>query len=74
MAFPALRKFEVEVVQMTLNMLHAPAGACGTMTSGGSESVLCALKAYRDRARALKPHVTEPEASRRHGAVQILSE
>ena len=28
-AFPALRKFEVEVVQMTLNLFHAPPKAVG---------------------------------------------
>jgi sphinganine-1-phosphate aldolase len=60
-AFPALRKFEVEVVQMTLNMLNAPSNACGTMTSGGTESLFCALKAYRERARVLFPHITVPE-------------
>ena len=28
-AFPALRKFEVEVVQMTLNLFNAPPTAVG---------------------------------------------
>ena len=28
-AFPVLRKFEVEVVQMTLNLFNAPASAVG---------------------------------------------
>lgn len=60
-AFPALRKFEVEVVAMSLTMLNAPSSACGTMTSGGTESLLCALKAYRERARVLYPHITAPE-------------
>lgn len=60
-AFPSLRKMEVEVCQMTLDMLHAPEGAAATMTSGGTESILCAVKAYRDRARAKWPHITEPE-------------
>lgn len=31
-AFPALRKFEVEVVQMTLNLFHAPHKAVGACT------------------------------------------
>lgn len=42
--FPAVRKMEAEVVSMTLNMFHAPIdeGACGTTTSGGTESLLLA--------------------------------
>eukprot|EP00762_Andalucia_godoyi_P006670 ANDGO_06227.mRNA.1 Sphingosine-1-phosphate lyase len=52
-AFKSLRKFEIEVVQMSLSLVSAPTTACGTMTSGGTESILCALKTYRDRARAL---------------------
>jgi hypothetical protein len=42
---------------MTLALLHGKPGdgACGTMTTGGSESiVLMAIKAYKERARALK--------------------
>lgn len=61
-AFPALRKLEVEVVAMTLDMFHAPPSAVGTMTSGGTESLLLTIKSYRDRARALHPHITKPEA------------
>lgn len=59
-AFPALRKFEVEAVQMTLNMLNAPRQAVGNLTSGGTESLLLTVKTYRDRARALYG-ITEPE-------------
>ena len=32
------------------------------MTSGGTESLLLAIKTYRDRARVLTPHITKPEA------------
>lgn len=61
-AFPALRKFEVDVVRMTAALFHGPPSTVvGTMTSGGTESILCALKAYRERARALWPHITRPE-------------
>jgi sphinganine-1-phosphate aldolase len=61
--FPSLRKMEVEVVNMTLALLHGrPAdGACGTMTTGGSESIILAIKAYKERARALKG-IDAPEA------------
>ncbi|KAJ3101499.1 hypothetical protein HDU97_001314 [Phlyctochytrium planicorne] len=58
--FPAIRRMESEVVSMVLNMYNAPSTACGSVTSGGTESLLMAIKAYRDRARDLRG-VTEPE-------------
>jgi len=59
-AFPALRKFEVDVVRMAATMLNGDSAVRGTMTSGGSESLLLAVKTYRDRAAALQG-ITEPE-------------
>ena len=57
--WPSTTKFEAEVVAMTAHMLGARddvAGAedeiGGVVTSGGTESILLAMKAYRDRARA----------------------
>ena len=61
-AFPSLKKFEAEVVSMGCDVLggsNAP-DACGTMTSGGSESIMMAIKTYRDWARATKG-ITNPE-------------
>lgn len=52
LAFPSLRQMEEEVVGIGLGLLHAPAGARGSMTSGGTESILLAVKACRDEARA----------------------
>lgn len=56
--WPSASKFEAEIVAMTANMLGAPPNVtdeaervCGTVTSGGTESILLAMKAYRDRAR-----------------------
>ena len=60
-AFPSLRKMEVEVVAMACNLLHGDSDTCGTMTSGGTESIMLAVKTYRDRAREMFPHITEPE-------------
>ena len=65
---PSMAKFESEIIAMTAGMLNAdavkalnPADAvCGTVTSGGSESIAMAVKVYRDRARAEKG-ITEPE-------------
>jgi glutamate/tyrosine decarboxylase-like PLP-dependent enzyme len=61
MAFKSLKRMESEVVQMTASMLHAPPEAVGTMTSGGTESLLMAVKTYRERARAKRPWVRTPE-------------
>jgi sphinganine-1-phosphate aldolase len=61
MTFPSLRKFESEVLAMTQALFHAPEGAAGTMSSGGSESLLLAVKTARDWARAERPEVKEPE-------------
>lgn len=59
--FPALRRFETEVVGMTSSMLHGDCHVVGSMTSGGTESLLMAVKTYRDQARDLRPHVRHPE-------------
>ena len=58
--FPSLRRMEREVVAMTAGLLHAPAGAGGCMTSGGTESILLAVKTARERARAERG-VTRPQ-------------
>lgn len=61
LVFPSLRQFEVETVAMVANMLHGDSQCVGSITSGGTESILMAVKTYRDRARKLHPHITRPE-------------
>jgi len=39
---------EVEVVSMTANMLNGHTEYVGNITTGGSESIFLAMKAYRD--------------------------
>ena len=60
-AFPSLRRFEAEVLRMTATMLNGHEDVVGTMTSGGSESILMAVKTYRDRARDLHPEIKRPD-------------
>ena len=60
-AFPSLQKFESEVVSMTIDLLGGNRRACGSMTSGGTESILLAVKTYRDWARDKFPEIKEPE-------------
>lgn len=42
--FPGLKKFESEVVQMSATLFGGDAQTCGTMTSGGTESLIMAVK------------------------------
>jgi sphinganine-1-phosphate aldolase len=46
-AFAGLRELEKEIVEIAGGLMHAR--AAGTVTSGGTESILCAVAAYRDR-------------------------
>ena len=64
MVFPSLRRFETEIVSMVANMLHGNSAVVGNVTSGGTESILMAVKTYRDRARVLFPQITAPEMVR----------
>ncbi|XP_054838336.1 sphingosine-1-phosphate lyase 1 [Eublepharis macularius] len=48
--FPGVRKMEAEVIRMTCNLFHGGPNSCGAMTSGGTESILMACKAYRNLA------------------------
>ena len=79
--WPSIAKFESEIVRMTARMLGAPASApeaervVGTVTSGGTESILLAMKTYRDRARArgvARPEVVVPASA--HAAFDKAAE
>lgn len=52
--WPSVAKFEAEIVAMTARMLNGDAQTCGTLSSGGTESILLAMKTYRDWAHATK--------------------
>ena len=67
-AFPSLARMEDEIVGMCASLFHAPAGASGTFTSGGTESIFLALKTARDnfrsnRSRELRPVVIVPRTA-----------
>ncbi|MER7911678.1 aminotransferase class V-fold PLP-dependent enzyme [Streptomyces sp. NPDC096068] len=57
--FPSVARLENDVVGAVAALLGAP-GARGTFTSGGTESILLAVKAARDHARAERG-VTAPQ-------------
>ena len=59
--WPSATKFEAEIVAMTANMLGGgDQDICGTISSGGTESIMLAMKTYRDRARQEKG-IAHPE-------------
>jgi sphinganine-1-phosphate aldolase len=59
LAFPSLGEIQSEVVGITADLLHGP-DAAGFLTSGGTESILMAVKAARERGR-VERSVTAPE-------------
>jgi len=66
-AFPSLLRMENDLVGFGLRLLDAPAGAVGTVSSGGTESVLLAVQGARDS----RPDVADPVIvvpSTRHAA------
>lgn len=60
MAYPSLRTMETEVVAMTAWMLNGTRKTTGNMTSGGTESILMAVKTHRDWAKDTKG-INNPE-------------
>ena len=60
-AFPSLKELETQVVAMTAALLGGDEQVVGTMTSGGTESILMAVKTAREWARAHHPEIHAPE-------------
>jgi len=67
--WPSGMKFEAEVIAMTAGMLGADAAdeagdeVVGSVTSGGTESIIMAMKTYRDRAGIAKPEMVIPTSA-----------
>lgn len=49
--FPGVCKMEAEVIRMIAHLFNGGSSTCGSITSGGTESILMACKAYRDYGR-----------------------
>ena len=66
-AFPSLGEIQAEVVGICADLFHGPPTAAGFMTSGGTESILMAVKAARERGRAERgisdPHMVLPASA-----------
>lgn len=66
--FPAVRKMEAEIVAMVLSLFHAPVDTgAGVTTSGGTESIIMAVLAARNKAAAERsvrhPEMVLPETA-----------
>jgi len=59
--YPSVMRIEREVVRMIINLLRGDENVVGNMTSGGTESILLAVKTARDWARANRPEIRVPE-------------
>ncbi|MBM4314057.1 MAG: aspartate aminotransferase family protein [Deltaproteobacteria bacterium] len=59
--FPSLLKMETEFISMAGTLLGGDEATVGAMTSGGTESILMAVKAARDWARTNRPGIIHPE-------------
>lgn len=70
---PSVQRYEAEVVEFVKSLLHAPEGARGTVTTGGSESIVLAMKAARERARAVKSGAETPEVLLAHTAYPVFN-
>jgi glutamate/tyrosine decarboxylase-like PLP-dependent enzyme len=60
-AFPSALQMENEVIAMAANHLNGGEEVVGNFTSGGTESIILAVKAARDQARSKRPQLREPE-------------
>ncbi len=63
-AFPSLLQMENELVGFAANLLGAPGSVVGSVTSGGTESVLLAVQAARDaRPEVGRPRMVVPSTA-----------
>lgn len=60
-AFPSLLHLENELIGVATVHLSGGPETVGNFTSGGTESIILAVKAARDHYRVLKPHILRPE-------------
>jgi glutamate/tyrosine decarboxylase-like PLP-dependent enzyme len=61
--WPSATKFEAEIVAMTARMLGGGEDVGGVVSSGGTESIMLAVKAHRDRAGIERPQMVLPETA-----------
>ena len=57
--FLYVTQMEAEIIRWTLDLYNGGKDACGIVTSGGTESIILAMLAYREKAKAEKG-ITQP--------------
>jgi sphinganine-1-phosphate aldolase len=62
-AFPSLLAMENDLVSSAAALLNAPSTVVGNVTSGGTESLILAVKAARDGAKVEGPEVVLPSSA-----------
>ncbi|MDP8256635.1 MAG: aspartate aminotransferase family protein [Candidatus Alcyoniella australis] len=60
-SFPSLLRLENEIVAMSASNVEGDENVVGNFTSGGTESIMLAVKSARDYNRKHKPQITAPE-------------
>jgi len=71
-SFPSLLQLETEVVRMMASLLRGDEQVVGNLTSGGTESIMLAVKTARDRARVERPEAPPLNAIGYRQMVQLL--
>ncbi len=59
-ATPSLAAIEAETVSMCADLFHGDEEVCGNLTTGGTESILLAVKTARDWSRKHRPEIKNP--------------
>ena len=57
--FIYITNMEAEIIRWTLNLYNGDENSCGVVTSGGTESIMLCLLAYREQGKAVKG-ITKP--------------
>lgn len=60
-ATPSILRMENEVIGMLADLLRGDENTVGNFTSGGTESIMMAVLAARNKTRAERPDIKEPE-------------
>ena len=60
-SFPSLLKLEKDLIAMAAGHLGGDDQVVGNFSSGGTESIIMAVKAARDFSRATRPEIENPE-------------
>lgn len=55
--YPGLRKMEAEIITICGKLMNSPNPDAGSFTTGGTESILLACKAYRDKYNKKTPEI-----------------